>query len=294
MKFVYAHEADMERLMPATLKHLRQVDRQLQDDYGIGIRVDEINSRHDVIRIGYYNTTAENTDIASVIQQIKSDNKIDINLSEYIYTHCCVCGCQEDVKYDGFFYYCKRCREYNKSFYYGMLFDLRRYRNGQSQIINNIKTRLLTQDKKVIYKRFKELTIHDEKLCIPHLKNSHTEYEDVLYAGFDLGLRDITDERVYDGDVLLATMQNNCKFWGLVQKIESGWGNRFEGPNPQWGKYSLVHGFSTFPSSLAWAKSFRIIGSVYDIENFNGGDLTEDLYENWLYEHKSLVDQLTK
>jgi hypothetical protein len=68
----------------------------------------------------------------------------------------------------------------------------------------------------------------------------------------------------------------------------------FEGPNPQWGKYSLAHGFNTFPSSLAWAKSFRIIGSVYDIENFNGGDLTEDLYENWLYEHKSLVDQLTK
>jgi hypothetical protein len=295
MRFIEVSEKEMQEAMPATMRYLLQMDSHLREQYGIEIQLQDTDHVYDSLRIELYEQHANSRYIYN--------NQIISDIYKYAQSHCCLCGSIEDVQLPTDFndkyqdsllnYKCLKCRSHAESLYNGMMYDLTKYSVDQTYPIKNIKTRVITSDHKVIYKRFNELRVINGKLCILHHSSKDiTDYEVVYFAGFDIGLRDANDERVYSGDVLLATMQDNRKFWGMVQKTESGWGNRFEGPNPQWGKYSLLHGFTSFPSSLAWAKSFRIIGSVYNIKYFQGGNLTEKLYEQWVQEHQSLLDNI--
>lgn len=100
-------------------------------------------------------------------------------------------------------------------------------------------------------------------------------------------LKDFFNNEVKDGDILLAITTEEKAFWGLVVKKESGWNNRFEGPNPHLGSYSLLHGWGVFPSSLAWAKKFMIIDNCLsnDIKRPLIGDY-ERCYELWTEQNR--------
>lgn len=96
-------------------------------------------------------------------------------------------------------------------------------------------------------------------------------------------LKDCTGKYVKDGDILMGINTQGAFFWGLVLNKPSGWGNNYEGPNPEWGQFMLIHGYSSFPSSLAWAKRFIIIDNCGNKHNrFDDYNKHSHKYERWL------------
>lgn len=111
--------------------------------------------------------------------------------------------------------------------------------------------------------------------------------EIVKIVGADLGLRDINDERVYTGDILLAENDEGYRFWGMVKKEKSAWKD-LAFPNPQWEDYSLLHGWGNFPSPLAHATKFKIIDSVGSIKDFDGKEVNDGHYMQWCEENTDI------
>lgn len=96
-------------------------------------------------------------------------------------------------------------------------------------------------------------------------------------------LKDCTGKYVKDGDILMGINTQGAIFWGLVLNKPSNWGNNYEGPNPEWGQFMLIHGFTSFPSSLAWAKKFIIIDNCGTDHNpYDDYNKHSYKYEQWL------------
>jgi type I restriction enzyme S subunit len=92
---------------------------------------------------------------------------------------------------------------------------------------------------------------------------------------------------IYEGDILLAEDDKGRRFWGMVKVGKSGW-DISNSPSPQWDNYMLCHGWGNFPSSLAFATKFKIIGSIGTIKNYDENIHIEHCYQAWILENKDI------
>ena len=96
-------------------------------------------------------------------------------------------------------------------------------------------------------------------------------------------LKDCTGKYVKDGDILMGITKDDRFNWGLVLNKPTKWGDNYEGPHPEWGKFMLIHGYTSFPSSLAWSKRFIIIDNCgTDYNPYDDYNKHSYKYEGWL------------
>lgn len=96
-------------------------------------------------------------------------------------------------------------------------------------------------------------------------------------------LKDCTGKYVKDGDILMGITKDDRFYWGLILNKPTQWSNNYEGPHPEWGQFMLIHGFTSFPSSLAWAKKFIIIDNCGTDHNpYDDYNKNSYKYEQWL------------
>ena len=106
----------------------------------------------------------------------------------------------------------------------------------------------------------------------------------VYIVGMDLGLRDINDERVYDGDIVICKMADGHRFGGMIVDYSS--------INSQWTgeRFMVCHGYGNFPSHFSLAKEFMVIGTIGENPNFSNLGPNESDFEIWLINNRNRFD----
>ena len=216
-------------------------------------------------------------------------------IHKHLENHCCKCGSQENVTQYYFDCYlcawsgiviCEECIAKEKGLLEYLFYQIKKQSNINSYKANHIKVKLRTEDNHLIYRFAEEIWYENGKFFIYNSLNPQKK-ECVKIIGQSIGLRDVSGERVYEGDIILAEDNNGIRFYGMIKKGNSGWkSDSF--PNPQWDKFMLIHGYGSFPSSLAFATKFKIIGSIGTIKNYNEDIHREHCMETWILENKDL------
>lgn len=260
--------------MPATIKWLEHLEASLN---GCEITLNDKDLFWDSLRI------------------ISNSTQIDDEIQKYIGTHCCLCGSTEDVKVEEgsrewmIDIFCADCRSKREGFYARLKYLVSK--NRGHEISTKIRIKFANGD--ISYCRPAELEFIDGEF----FKRSKLQFdgkedskERVIIVGADTGLRDKNDERAYDGDIIKCSMENReYGFAGMLIKQSKPFSRG--GSHPEWERYLVCHGWGNFPSSLAMATDFEIIGNVAEIDDFKGPGPTEYDYERWtiMKNHKIFI-----
>lgn len=114
--------------------------------------------------------------------------------------------------------------------------------------IPSIKVRLKNINNDFFYEHLPNIYFQNDDF---YVSNLFSNYEKVGYAGYYLGVRDHINERVYEGDIILArTKDSKGIFWGLAFDFNE--------------KIALFHSTNSLPSYLSWAKEFEIVGNFFE------------------------------
>lgn len=216
-------------------------------------------------------------------------------IDKHLESHCCKCGCPNNVTqyyFDcdlctwGNIVLCEECAAKENGLQEYLFYQIKKQSNINSYKANHIKVKLITADNNIIYRFAEDIRYYNGNFVIKNSVNPQNE-EIVKIVGQSIGLRDMYGERVYEGDIILAENDKGIRFWGMIKVGNSGWKPDYF-PNPQWDKYMLIHGFGNFPSSLAFATKFKIIGSIGSIKNYDEKIRHEHCYEIWASENKNI------
>lgn len=277
---------ELEPYMSATLVWLENFDKTLESTE---IVIRDTDHVYNSLRIEFSNYS--NLDKVHEIEKI---------IDRYINTHCCLCGSTYGVRlvpYDDkasseiLNIFCKNCAaelEFKNQGLYGYLkFCI----ENDCSFRLNPKLRIKYKSGEISYCRLQDINYKEGNLFLDNGNPKKgwfnrtlglLDKDDIYIVGADTGLRDINDERAYDGDIIICTTKDRKRFGGMLLTGPSGWSNRNVGPNPKWGTYRVCHGVGNLPSSLAWAQNFQIIGGVGDLSNFNGFGPDERWFEEWI------------
>ena len=280
--------------IPYTILYLEQKEFLLKKS-GIGLYIRDTDHRYCSIRLGY-EPIDDAVSYFEIEKRLKEGN-IEKEIREYLGAHCCKCGKEipkvgDDINYkpyriDDYEFplncLCEDCSvKENEGFYEYIIYQIKKQSEDKLYKAQRIKMKLKTKLGNFIYRFADEVIFENEKFyCLS--KFDLENKEEVLIVGMDLGLRDVNDERVYEGDVLLAEKKDGGLFWGMVKK-KKGF---FDGKD-----YVLIHGWNQFYSSLSWATKFKIIGSVGTIKNFDGDEVSDRHYEIWCEENKDFLENM--
>jgi hypothetical protein len=228
-----------------------------------------------------------------IVYSINSEYVQEIH--KHLEKHCCKCGSQENVTqyyFDcnfcawGGIVLCEECAAKEKGLLEYLLYQIKNQSKTNTYKANHIKVKLRTEDNHIIYRFAEEILYEDGNFIIKNSLNPQNK-EFVKIIGQSIGLRDVYGERVYEGDILLAEDDKGIRFWGMVKVGKSGW-DISNSPSPQWDNYMLCHGWGNFPSSLAFATKFKIIGSIGTIKNYDENIHIEHCYQAWILENKDI------
>ncbi len=237
---------------------------QFEKETGLDVSVRDTDHVYDSFRWGVY--VSDNTK--------PIDNDKYQSLEKDIETHCCICGSNQLVSlrnYDDrqssaiFERKCACC--YGKSIYsIEKTIHFATYNNWckKQKIKSNtpyIKVRLLNDSGKLFFDWLNNLIYCDEQF---YISNDVSEWEHVRYAGIYLNARDIHNERIYEGDVILAQLDNGRQYWGMAFENNSTYG---EDKNLAINHIWLYHDSQSFPSPLNAAVNFEIVGNVLETEH---------------------------
>lgn len=276
MKYKYINREALIKKIPYAIKYLENIERYLNFD----IIIEETDHFYAPIRLSYSPCIGNE-------QQIK-------DIEEHLYTHCCICGSNEEVdvsqsrEYEDFglpLRFCGHCLAKQESPFLGLVYEIKKQSKDPSYKASHTKVRLKTEDGNFIYRFAEDIRFENDHFVIKN--NVDSQYEVVKIVSHSIGLRDIDGERVYEGDILLAEGIDGRRFYGMVKVGKAGWDTRTS-PNPQWDNYMLCHDWQTFPSSLAFAIKFKIIGTVGSLKNFEGGEVCVGHYMGWWEENKHI------
>ena len=255
--------------MPATIKWIEMLDSSLNDNE---IILRDTDHTYDSLRFEYTNYGSSNY------------QELDGLISKYISTHCCICGSTNEIQIDK---YDARSSDAMLNTFCGRCFSIRNglYSRIKYNLTHNIttdinpKTRIKFEDGQISYVRLNDLTIDKES-------NIRTKKfgEKVYIVGVDLGLRDINDERVYDGDIVICRMADGRRYGGMIVDYSS--------INPQWPgeRFMVCHGYGNFPSHFSLAKEFKVIGNIGENANFLNLGPNERDFEIWLTNNQNKFD----
>lgn len=251
---------------PALYQQLVEIDKQIQQrGFEISIR----NTDH------YYESFRW-----EIVQRLYDKDKAteQYGLYEFIKksvsSTCCQCGSNfhvslehYDDRYDSSIFHnkCILCQAKGEKLGYKRILkfvEANTIAKKEKQIIDlpKIKLRLVNEDNHIFFSFLQNLYIDGGSLI---LSNQYDAHEKVKYAGMSLGARDINGERLYEGDLVVATLAENGRlYWGMAYKGENNWGTqRYQNPMIP-NDIMIEHGINDFPSPLAWARSFKIVGNV--------------------------------
>jgi hypothetical protein len=228
-----------------------------------------------------------------------SSRAISDHIHDYCMHHCCKCGrttniCPERPRgYEDYGFglcICEDCMEEhlfkNYYIYEDLVNEIQEQTYDPSYKARHIKLRLKTTDGHFIYRFLKEVRLENNEFVVNSNINPQQK-EIVKIVGWDIGLRDMNDERVYEGDILLAETEDGRRFCGTVKKYRTYDG--YSLTSPQWMYYTLYHDGHNSPTSLAQSVRFKIIGTIGNIKDFDGYKIYDHQYEKWYEENKHLV-----
>jgi hypothetical protein len=270
MKYKYINREKLINDIPYTIKYLENIERYL----GFEIIIEETDHFYAPISLFYS-------------QRIGNEQQIK-DIENHLNSHCCICGSDEDVntsksrEYEDYsmpLKFCGSCLAKQESPFHGLIYEIKKQTQYPSYTASHTKVRLKTEDGNFIYRFAEDIKFKDGHFVVRN--DISLQDEIVKIVSHSIGLRDMNGERVYEGDILLAEDNNGRRFWGMVKIGKSGW-DASNSPNPQWDNFMLCHGGGNFPSSLAFATKFKIIGTVGSIESFDGGEVSEGHYMAWL------------
>ena len=290
MKYVDLNKeifGQIQKELPHTLSYLEGVDYKLQQ-LGVELIIRDSDHRWGSLQLEFRGDL-----------DFEQQRQIEEQIKNYTESHCCLCGSSKDVSisrdydtelYGGSFvpFLCAECQAKEEGPYNHVVYMIMRQSEDAAYRAKHIKVRLKTEDHNIIYRFADEIYYKNEQFLT--LNRVNKTFESVKIAGVDIGLRDIGDERVYDGDVLLAEDKNGRRFWGMV-KLAEWLGHKWtthDSPSPQWRNFFLVHGWGNFDSPLMMATKFKIVGRVCDITNFDGSDASDGHYMVWCEENKAM------
>lgn len=299
MRYVNITRQELEPHMSATLSWLEHFDHNLND---VEICLRDTDHAYESLRV----------ELAFQQYDAARSTEIEKIINEYVDSHCCLCGSSEGVsiwEYDSICSskmlntFCKNCTA-KKLLNDQDLYSYLKYSfENNCKITMNPKIKIRFNSGEISYCRLQEIEYNNGTLHKKDVKNSFysrfrskrlIEQNSFSIIGADTGLRDINDERAYDGDIIICKDINERKFGGMLLSRPTNWGKTGKEPNPQWFRYSVCHGYGNFPSSLSWAKNFKIVGSIGDVKVFNGFGANEVWFEKWLNENKELFNDHLK
>lgn len=239
------------------------------------------------------------------LRVITNDYKINEEsiqrIHSHLKSHCCKCGSQENVTayyFDcdscawGEIVLCEECAAKEKGLQEDLFYQIKKQSSTNNYKADHIKVKLKTEDNNIIYRFAEEIGYKKANIFVKKdkffVKNNLTQKKEVVkIIGQPIGLRDFYGKRVYEGDILLAEDKDGRRFWGMVQVGNSGW-KPDSFPSPQWDKYMLIHGFNNFPSSLAFATKFKIVGTIGSIKEYDEKTPRAHCYETWISENEGI------
>lgn len=273
MKYIDISRTELLKYMPATIQWVEAYDRNLMDTE---IILRDTDHTYESLRFELRNYKIHNYD--SILRE----------LYQYVATHCCKCGSSDEIQIDEYDArssdamlntFCGRCFSIKKGLYPRIRYNLTH--NITTDI--NPKTRVKSEDGHISYVRLNDLSI-DEKSDIRMKKSGQKVY----IVGVDLGLRDMNDERVYDGDIVICKMADGRRFGGMILDYSSR--------NTQWPgeRFMIAHGYGNLPSHFSLAKEFIIIGNVGENSSFSNLGPNEEDFEIWLRNNQEKFDSYFK
>ena len=279
MKYKNIDRTILIKEIPYTIRYLESIDISLQN-IGVELAIRDTDHHYASIRLEFPCINME------------KENAINNQINDYLSNHCCKCGCYDIVKQQNDDYswplkcICEECSVKESGFYKYIIYQIRKQSINPAYRAKHVKIKLKTDNGKFVYRFADEIRFVDDSFVIRNVYNPNIN-DKVKFVGLDLGIRDINDERVYEGDILLAENSEGFRFWGMVKKEKSGW-KHLSVSNPKWEDYSLLHGWGNFPSPLSHAIKFRIIGSVGIIKDFDGEEVSDGHYMRWCKENENL------
>lgn len=252
---------------PALFRRLEMLDAEMQH-YGFNIYICDTDHTYDSFRWWVVHSD-QNT-----IGDDKNHNYYDIlshKLDETIKSTCCLCGSTHYVtlqRYDAknsssFFHHkCAVCQAKEMTGY-EMIYGVARvnFESKRDNVLINIphiKVRLINNKDKVFYEHLPNIFLDNNELYVSNHINLH---ESVRYGGVDLGIRTDSGERVYEGDLVMATID-------LQDHLVDCWGMALQGyidREEDWkltNHIVLFHGWNNFVSPLRTAVSIKVVGNV--------------------------------
>lgn len=285
MKYLEISRDSLIADIPYTIYYLERIDSEVRK-LGIEIHIRNTDHTYSPVRLEYSN--------------YNNYSIWDKQIREYLQCHCCKCGKNDEIKSyhddcDGYeCALCGLCEECaikeTKGKYAVVIYQIQKQSKDKSYRANHIKVRLKTADGKTIYRFADEIHFVNNAFVITNKFNSQ-DSETVQITGVDLGIRDVKDERIFAGDILIAETNNGKICYGMIQAVadKHAW---LREPILQYKNFFLTHGYHNFPSPLNWMRKFKVIGNIGDIANFDGKEPNDGHYEQWCAENKELLDRV--
>ena len=277
MKFEQTKREYWMEEIPHIIEYLEKVDRSLNN--GIELVVRDTDHHYSSLCLCYRN-----------IDSFPHD--LDKQICDYSTSHCCICGGTEQLQradilgYDFKWVYgyppfapyvCINCYEHRgrKTMSYDNFIKMQLQRQSTEQGYKawHIKLRLYTKNGNIIYRFADEVFIKDGCYTIKDKRDPNiNEFVDII--GIDTGKRDVNDERIYSGDILLMEYsygENHCgRDFVYIQSL----------PNePSWHLVPRdCNGHIPFEKAL----KVKIVGHLYPNMSF----------DSWCDENEHLNKQL--
>lgn len=259
MKYIDIDRKDLIKLIPATIAFVEQKDAELRSK-GIELCFRDTDHVYDSLRLEFLRVDPQ-------ILQYDELRRIENNIIAELEGKCCKCGNNKyvtiepyDNKSSSWYYhvFCADCKgSITRSLLCKYLFEYPLLCSKRK------KAKFITKTGRMVYKFPSEVTILDNRFYIPQRDNP-ANMEEIFLIGADTYLRDYNDERVYEGDIILATNPDGQHFYGPIIKYPSDW-KREPGKywNTKFNEFSILHGNGVFHSALSWAEKIEIVGNVF-------------------------------
>lgn len=198
--------------IPHTIAYLESFDQMIAN--GIELVIRDTDHMHASLRLEFRNSNGFPFEIYKQI-------------CDYAASHCCICGstyklqiANDKLGYDLWWtygdppfvpYVCMNCYErlYRMKMPYNKFVELQIHRQSTELDYKawHIKLRLQTMEGQVLYRFADDVLITNGHYVIKDKRNP-TNHEIVNLIGIDTGLRDINDERIFSGDILIMEIEN--------------------------------------------------------------------------------------
>lgn len=258
MRYVWCTEHSLISTMPFLYNWLNEKEKEL---YSVGLGIEVYEANFDRLSVSLYPLTND----FDTPQYLNIQNEFRTRIE----SQCCVCGNTHDIIHIGRrgVPICTRCdillNGKLDSIYDAFTYDYIKNNEDSSHIIPHRKIRLRASDGHIFYKYSNELKYKNNSFYLPN----NDSVEKVYIAGIDTKLRDLTGERIYTGDVILAADSSGMKFWGMcIYAKQLAPQNR---PYPsELSDFALFHGPNCLYSPLEIATKLFVIGRVCDISSY--------------------------